>query len=287
MTHGSLRSDRRRLAALSMGSLALAYIALSVQYFYEDFFRFVTPDSPIYVTASGFAVQLNAEIATLLSPWRLLLAGITVGLLIASTRALWRGRPRARVLALLTLWGALFPQILWYAEFLVDWNAGQGLGVLAAAWTAVVVLPTIVLANDWRSEPHWGLRHERGRLMAMAISFAWLAFAATEILDHSWQIDSLLAYLAAGATVPLAAAAAAGMFHLKRWALGFGLAAAALIGIVPLATVSSSYVATGGYTDALHQVAAGSSCRAFLAGLVPLALVCAVASPYLRRYLRK
>jgi hypothetical protein len=230
------QTERTRAAALTMGILAVAYSALSLFYFYEDFFRHLGSGS-FLVDRSGIAVPVagHSFAWTLLSPWRLVFASVAVALLAVSAQRLWRGRANARALSLLTLWGVVLPQVLWYTEFLVDWHGGQAIATALFAALAIVAMPTMLLYEGSETLGDWGsLVPGRGRLLASAIALGWVAMLGTELLDHSYQMPTWISFGAALASVGLAGAAISGILELRSWALWAGVGSALASGRVPV-----------------------------------------------------
>lgn len=285
-------------AALALAAIAVSYAMLSVFYFYEDFFQYLGNGAPTMTDRTGWIVWVgpaaNADgyyLVSILSPWRILGALLAVGMLSVSSLALWRNRPRARALSLITLWGVLFPQILWYTEFLVDWHQGQGLLESFMLAVAVCALPTALLSRSGRALADWSCSNP-GRLLGFAVASAWIGFAATEFMDHAYQLDSWTAYSGALAAVVLSIVAVRGIYHLRTWGLVAGVGAAVALAMIPLAATWTSYVPNGtiigqGFIDGLHSTTAGSDCRASLSMLIPMAALCALAAPFLSAFVRK
>lgn len=277
---------RTRVAAASMGAIAAGYSLLSVFYFYEDFFKYLVRSGEVMTDRTGWVVPVNVYLATILSPWRMIGAALAVALLGVSAAALWHNRPRARALSLISLWGVLLPQVLWYTEFMVDWHHGQNLPEIVTLALLVTGLPTLLLMQPGRPLVDWNCVSP-GRLVGLAIACGWIAFAATEFLDHSYQMKSSAAYLGALAAVPLAALAVKGIYQLRAWGLWAGVAAAIALATVPLAASFTSYMHTGGYIDSFRAVAVGSDLRIALSMALPVIAVWALAAPYLHAFLRK
>jgi hypothetical protein len=284
------RAERIRLAAVSLGVIAVGYIALSVFYFWEDFFKYVQIGGPVMTDRAGVAVPVDGSpyLWTILSPWRPALSALAVGLLGLSAVGLWRGRPRARVLALVTLWGVLLPQVLWYAEFVVDWHNGAGLTTVLVAAFAVVAVPTMLLfegretLSDWRP-----LGAGRARLLVAAIALGWLGHLATNFLDHSYRDQGWMAYGAAFLAVPLSALAIAGIINLRSWALWAGVGAALSLAMVPLSFEPSWAYGGAGYLDTMVSATTGSELRQLATAIVPIAAIWALTAPFLHAFVRK
>lgn len=279
---------RARIAALVLAGLAATYAALSVWYFYQDFFRYLTAGTMVAVDRSGWMVSVDgAYLWTVLSPWRMAGASLAVALLGVSAAALWYDRPRARTLALLTLWGVLLPQVFWYTEFAVDWHSGAHLGSILLAALAAAAVPSALLHAGDRTLTDWNPAPGRTRLLGLAVAVGWIGFAASEFLDHSYQMESSAAYAGALAALPLAALAVHGIFHMRAWALWAGMGAALGLAMVPLAATWSSYWSTGGYIDLVHCMTMGTDLRVALSALLPVALVWALGAPYLHGFVRR
>lgn len=281
-----------RMAAILVAGLAAAYAALSAWYFHQDFFQYLTAGAFTLTDRSGWVVSVDgAYLWSVLSPWRLVGAGIAVIMLGASAAALWGNRPRARTMTLLTLWGVLLPQVFWYTEFVVDWHRGAHLFDVLVAGLAAAAVPTALLMTrgsarsgvltDWNPAPG------RFRLLGLAIALCWIAFAASEFLDHSYQLESWAAYIGALVAIPMAALAVRGIYHLRAWSLWAGMLAAAGLALVPLAAAWSTYWPTGGYIDQIRCMTAGSDLRVAFATLLPLAVVWALGAPYLHGFVRR
>jgi hypothetical protein len=285
-------STRTRMAALAIAGIAIGYAVLSVWYFYEDFFKYMQAGAIMATDRSGWMVSVDYPyLWSILSPWRIVGAALTVALLGVSARSLWHERPGARALSLLTMWGVLLPQVFWYTEFVVDWHQSANLGAHLAdvilAGLATVAVPSALLyagpttLNDWNPAPG------AFRLLALAVSMCWLSFGATEFLDHSYQLMSWGAYTGAFAAVFLGALAAYGLFGLRTWALWLGVGAGLALALVPLAAASSAYLASGGYMDDIRMATTGSDTRVALSMILPLGVVWFLGAPYLHGFVRR
>ena len=290
MTNPSItpaESARTRLAAILFACFAISYSALTVFYFYEDFFKYLGDGAITTTDRTGWLVSVDGMyLWTILSPWRLLAASLAVAMLGVSAHALWNHRPNARAFSLLTIWGVVFPQFLWYTEFVADWHAGNGLTDIVLVALVIAAVPTALLMRErdglvsWQTEwPH--------RLLGLAIACAWIGFAATEFIDHAYVMDSCSAYMGALIAIPLAGLAVKGIFHMRAWALWAGLASAISLAAVPLAAASTRYMGTGGHIDDFHAFAASSDLGIAVTMLVPVALVWVLAAPYLHAFVRK
>lgn len=280
-------SARTRLAAVLFACFAISYSALTVYYFYEDFFKYLGDGAVTTTDRTGWLVSVDgAYLWTILSPWRLLAAALAVAMLGVSAHALWTNRPKARALSLITIWGVVFPQFLWYTEFVADWHNGAGLTDIILAALVVAAIPTALLVRrhdglvSWQTEwPH--------RLLGLAIACAWIGFGATEFIDHAYVMDSCNAYMGALIAIPLAALAVRGVYMMRTWALWAGVGSAIALAMVPFAAASTRYVGTGGHIDDFHAFAASSDLSIAVAMVVPLALVWITAAPYLHAFVRK
>ena len=279
-------NDRTRVAAVTLGAMALVYFGLSIFYFWEDWFQYLRADSPVAFDPAGVSVPVTAYIWTILSPWRIPLALLSVVLLGVSSVKLWQGTPRSRVLSLVTLWGVLLPQMFWYTEFAVDWYQGQVFTVMLSGMFAVMV-PTALLYEGNATFGEWGAHAGRGRLFLLAVTLGWIGFLSTNLLDHSYQVESTTAYMGALLAIPLAAAAIIGILRLRTWALWAGVAAAGALAIVPLAVTDASYFSSGGYIDAFVHGTTGTTFAALFAAVLPVAIVWLCAAPFLHAFVKK
>ncbi|MCG8422008.1 MAG: hypothetical protein MJE77_29145 [Proteobacteria bacterium] len=287
-------SARTQVAALSMAGLAIAYSLLSVFYFYEDFFKYLGGNSLMTTERTGWHVLVDAWAAdgyyhylwTILSPWRIVGAALAVALLGVSAVSLWHSRPRARTLSLITLWGVLFPQVLWYTEFLVDWHQGQGLAEAVMLAFAVCALPTWLLARPGRPLADWNCAHP-SRLLGFAIVCGWIGFAATEFMDHSYQLESWTAYIGALAAVVLAALATRGIYGLRSWGLLCGIGSAVALAVIPLSVSWTSYVPSGGYIDGFQSATTATDVHIALSMLIPATVLWILSAPFMHAFCRK
>lgn len=280
------RVDRTRAAAVMIGAMSLAYLGLSIWYFWVDWFQYLRPNAPMMSDPAGLSVHVAGYMWTILSPWRIPLAILSVMLLALSAARLWRGTPNARVLALATLWGVLLPQVFWYTELVVDWYQGQ-IGTVLAYGLFAVLMPTALLYDGAQTFGGWGAQVSRGRLFATATLLGWIAFLGTNLLDHSYQTDSTLACVGALLAVCLGGAAAVGILRLRTWALWAGVAAAVALALVPLAMTDARYLHSGGYIDAFVYNTSGTGARAFLSAVLPVATIWMCAAPFLHAFVKK
>ncbi len=279
---------RTRLAAAAMAAFAATYALLGGWYLYHDFFKFLGRNAPTTFDGSGYAVAVNCQLMTVLSPWRLGGLILAVALLAVSARRLLRGHSGARALSLFTLWGVVLPQLFWYTEFVVDWRAGFGLSTTVLAGLALVLVPTALMfegkstLSDWRR-----VSAGRFRLLLTAVASAWVAFGATEFIDHSYQLNSSMAYGGALTAAILGIIGAFGLMRLRVWGLFAVVAAAASLALVPLAFNWTPYMFTGGYIDSFVVSTSGSGFQSVLAAAMPLALVGACAAPFLKSVVQR
>jgi hypothetical protein len=279
-------NERTRAAALALGAMAIAYFGLSVLYFWQDWFQYLHADSPMLIGPAGVTIPATGCMSTILGPWRVPLALLAVVLLGVSGLKLWRGTARSRVLALVTLWGVVLPQVLWYTEFVVDWHTGQVFTVVLAALFAVAV-PTALLFEGRNTFGAWGASAGRARLFFATVALGWIGFLATNLLDHSYQVESTTAYLGALLAIPLAAAAMIGILRLRSWALWAAVAAAGSLAIVPFALSDATYLRSGGYIDSFVQSTTTSTGATLFAALIPVAIVWLCVAPFLHAFIRK
>lgn len=280
-------ASRNRTAAVVLAVMAVGYSLLTLFYFYEDFFKFLGRGGAMAADRSGWLVSVDGMyLWTVLSPWRMAGAALAVALLGLSAAALWTGRPRARALTLITLWGVILPQVLWYTELMVDWHRGQGIGEVVMLGILFVTLPTVLLRQPGRPLADWSAAHP-DRLLGLSIVCAWIGFAATEYIDHAYQLSSWTAYLGALAAIPLATLAVHGIYRMRAWSLLAGVGAAVALAMVPLASSWTGYMSTGGYIDSFRAAAAGSDLRVAMSMLIPLTLVWVLAAPFMHAFMRK
>ncbi len=289
------QSLRVRVAALGIGALSAAYAALSAAYFYEDFFRYAPSD--LRVDPAGIGFHVSGMTWSYLGFFRIPMALLAVAMLAASAAALWRSRPRARILTLITLWGVLLPQVLWQTEFLADWHEGRGIPAALAAALALVLAPTLLLMGRGLARKFEGqdtltgwatLSYGRARLLACAVGLAWLGFAATEFIDHANRLPSDLAIFGALMTLITSTAAVVGIVRLRAWALWAGVAATLFVALIPLAALWTPYQPNVGWhiNEAFHALAGHDLQRATWT-LAPLGLLWIIAGPFLHEFLRK
>jgi hypothetical protein len=223
---------------------------------------------------------------TILSPWRLVAAALAVAMLGVSAAALWQGRPKARALSMITLWGVLLPQVLWYTELVSDWHHNSGMTDIVAIGFMVVLIPSLLLLRRGRALADWQTPWPN-RLLGLAMVCAWIGFAATEFIDHAYIMASWTAYVGALVAIPLAALAVKGLYHLRAWGLWAGVAAAVALAMVPLAASFTTYWGTGGFIDEVRMTTASSDSRIAVSMLLPLCAVWFMAAPYLHAFVRR
>ncbi len=291
------QSARVRLAAVWMGAMAVSYAGLSAAYFHADFFQFMSGCSPIMIDSTGIGVHLEGSVWSMLSLFRVFGAVLAVGLLGLSSVSLWRKTPRARILTMVTLWGVVLPQVVWYTEFLADWNNGRGIMTALATAVGVVAVPTLLLfgrrlVRKFEGQDvltGWGtLTYGRGRLVAATIVLSWIAFAGASFIDHSSRLPSNVAYAGALATFVLASLSVVGMMKLRAWALWLGVASAVTLALVPLASLWTPYMPNmGWHIDTAYSALADKEALRALWALIPLSAVWLIAGPFLHDFVRK
>ncbi|GAB4510120.1 MAG: hypothetical protein Tsb0020_27100 [Haliangiales bacterium] len=286
--HPSPTVSRARVAGFTVAALTVAYALLSVWYFYEDFFKFLQVGAVMTADRSGWMVSVDYPyLWSILSPWRVGGAALTVILLAISAEGLWRGRARARAGALITLWGVLLPQVFWATEFVVDWHQSQHLFDIVLGALLTVAVPTALIFRGSDSLRDWNPARGSLRLLSMAIALCWLAFGATEFLDHAYHMPSWSAFGGAAAAAVLGALAARGLFSLKAWALWAGVGAAVALALVPLSATWTSLLPYGGYMEQTLLTTSGTDTRIAMSMLIPLAIVWGLGAPYLHGFVRK
>lgn len=251
----------RWLGAGAMTALSITYPLLSAWYFWHDWFKYYTREGPMVVGLPGVAVPVNEFMITWLSPWRVLLALITTSLLWSSAKKLRAGEKSGKALSMLTLLGVLAPQVVWYFEFVNDWNGGRGFNAVALLFLAATALPALLLSSGKGALAGWGKLDgaHKTRVMASSIGLGWLAMAAMSLVDHSFQlVDGLRAYGLALATMPLAALAMVGLFRQRTWGMLAGGATIAAAGASAVALSDTTIQATGTTMDAAFAAVAGS-----------------------------
>ncbi len=288
---------RVRLAAAWMGVLTVGYTLLTAGYFWSDVLRFVGADRAMAVDSAGLAVHLEGNLWTVLSPWRVLLATLTAMLLGAGAVALWTRLPRARILAIIALWGLALPQVFWFTEYLLDWHDGNFLMVPVVAGLGAVAVPTALLFGRSLVRRFEGrdtltgwatLSYGRARLVGSAIALSWVAYAGTQFMDQSYRLDSNLAWAGAFMAVVFGGLAVVGILRLRAWALWSGVIAALSLSLVPLAAVWTPYQPNVGYhLDGFVSGLASHPLQLIFWTLVPLVVVWIFAGPFLRDFIRK
>ncbi len=271
----------RLLGAGAMTALSLAYPLVSGWYFWHDWFKFLGRDTPVTVGMPGVSVPVNDYLITWLSPWRLVLAMITAKLLFSSAKKLRQGASDAKALSILTLFGVLAPQVVWYFEFANDWSAGRGLGSIAMLFFAVTMLPAMILAKGKGALAGWGALadNNKARVMGGAIGLGWLAMAAMSLVDHSFQLlDGMKTFAAATAVLPLAALAMLGLYRQKTWGMLAGGATVAAAGASAVALGDTSIQATGTTMDLAFGTVANSP---IASAAIPAVLLALLMRPFL------
>lgn len=281
--------ERTALAAGVLALMAALYAGLSIFYFYEDFFKYIEPGFTHYMSdRSGVAVHVSGFTWTVLSPFRLILAAVTICLLGLAAISLLRNHRHARPLAITTLWGVLLPQMFWYTEFVVDWHQGHGLTAVIAVALMAAALPTALLYEGRQTLAGWSSRCAApSRIVGAAIALGWLGFLATECIDHSYQLRSDAAYAGALIAIGLSALGAYGLLRLRAWALPAAIGACAGFAVIPLAFLSTRYLPSGGYIDATVTGTTGTAWAALFTAILPAAVLYVIAGPYLRAFFRR
>ncbi|HEY4121312.1 MAG TPA: hypothetical protein VGM56_25780, partial [Byssovorax sp.] len=268
-------------AAAAVTALAVAYPALTTWYFWADWFRFLDFGGPMTSTPAGLLIPFGVDgYATVLSPWRIVAAGVTAFLLGRSARKLWRRESDGPALSLLTLWGVLLPQLFWYTEFSADWRSGRGLGTIVLAAFATVVLPTALLVRGKASAlGGWGkLAMAKGRLLAATAGLGWTALAAMTFLDHSDAFSNVGGAMMAGlATLPLAALGMVGLWRQRTWGLMAAGGAVAALGAMFFGMGDAAYAASG---RAMDWFAAAPALHPGVLALAPMAVLTAILAPF-------
>lgn len=291
------QSLRVRAAALWMGAFTAIYTVLTTGYFWFDVLQYVGPDRAIGIDSSGIAVHLEGNLWTVLSPWRVVLASLTALLLGASAVALWTRLPRARILAIVALWGLALPQVFWFTEYLLDWHGGNYIMVPVVAGLGAVVVPTVLLLGSSLVRRFEGqdtltgwatLTYGRARLVGSAVALGWIGFAATAFMDQSQRLDSHLAWTGAFMAVIFGALAVMGILRLRAWSLWAGVISALSLSLVPLAAMWTPYQPNVGYhIDWVASTLANSPFKLVFWVLLPLVVVGIFAAPFLRDFFRK
>jgi hypothetical protein len=180
----------------------------------------------------------------------------------------------------------LLPQVLWYTEFVVDWHRGQVFTVVLSALFTVMV-PTALLFEGRETFGAWGATAGRTRLFFATVALGWIGFLSTNLLDHSYQVESTSAYMGAFLAIPLAGLAIVGILRLRSWALWAALASAGALATVPFAMSDASYFRSGGYIDSFVHSSTGSSGAVLFAAMIPVAVVWLCIAPFLHAFIRK
>ncbi len=286
---GESSQSRRTIAATTMALFAGLYTGLSIFYFYEDFFQFTGNGIHYYLAdRSGLAVHIQGFLWTVLSPWRLAIAALTIILLSGSSIALHRRSSLGRPLALFTLWGVMLPQVFWFTELSVDWYGGAGLATIMVIGPLLALIPTALLYEGPRTLMSWSPKLQApSRILGSAIALAWVGFFATECLDHSYQMTGNTPFVAANICIALAALGAYGFLRLRTWALPVALGACAAFAIIPMSFDSTRYMGSGGYIDATVRNTMGSCSAVMFTALLPILAVSIIAGPYMVQFIRK
>jgi hypothetical protein len=275
--------DESRAARVAMTAAAVAYPLVAVPYFWADWFRFLRPGVPMLVEPPmGVLIPAIGAQLTLLSPWRLLAAGVTAALLGVSARRLRRGAPGAHALSLVVLLGLVLPQVFWCGEFFVDWFQGRGFLTACAAWLVAVAVPAVAVARRGALDGWGALREGRGRVVLAAASMGWVAFATTVLFEHARQfVGAGAAFTAAFVAMGSAALGMVGLLRQRTWGLVASLSAAVSLALVVFG-VRESYVSIGSLMDV---VMAGPVQTA--TALVPGLLLVGLLGPFIAGFFRR
>ncbi len=267
---------RRAIGSASMTALSITYPFAALAYFWYDWGQYVRDAWRVLFGTWGIALPVGEWGFTVLSPWRVALAGLTSAMLLSAAKKLRRGASDAKSFSLLTLFGMLLPQWVWLAEFMNDWQGGQGLGTATAAMAGVTALPAVMMhTRSEAAEPLGMLEGQhKTRVMAAAIGMGWLGMAAMSVIDHSYQLFGASIAPAAITTMLLAALSMVGLFRQKSWSLLTALGAAGAAGATAVQVSNSAILGTGTAMDtAFATVAAAPIVSAALPALVLLAVL--------------
>lgn len=282
-------ASENRLPAFVMTALSVVYPLVTLRYFWEDWFRYFKLKAPMLVEASGFVIQTTDGRLTLLSPWRLLDAGVSAVLLWSAARRLRQGAPGARAFSLIALLGVLLPQVLWYGELSLDWFRARHFFSLTLGGLAAVLLPSLLLAAKGKATENWGkLKEEGPRVMKAAVGLGWLSFASMAFLEHlNYFIHPLQVGGMALLTLIAAVTGMVGLYRQRAWGvLAAASSVGSLAGLTALLT-NEHFMPRWSLMSVFVEAIAGTPLRA--AGTVAfssLALV-ALLGPFLRGFWRK
>ena len=270
-----------------MTALSLAYPLIAGLYFWQDWGRYVGSERPQYIGASGFAVPVNDQLMTVLSPWRVLMAMITAKVLFTSARKLRQGAGDGKALSLLALFGLVLPQTAWGLEFVNDWRGGEGAPAVAALALAATALPAALISRGGGALEGWGKLSgaPARRALGAAVGLGWMAMAAMSLADHSYQLRNAGGAIGAAlATLPLAALAMIGLFRQRTWGMLAGGAAAAAAGASVAALSGATILPTGTSMDAAFATLASAP---VLGAAIPAVALALLLRPFVRGAARK
>lgn len=270
-----------------MTALAAVYPLVTLRYFWEDWFRFLRWGNRVAIDAAGFVIQTTDGRLTQLTPWRLIDAAVTTGLLFSAARRLKQGAPGARAFSHLVLMGVLLPQVLWYGELSLDWFHGRGFLPLMLGGLAAVLLPSMALGNRERVVEGWGAPSEhRGRVLAAAVGLGWLGFGASAFLEHIHHFQQVgVSVAAALAAIPLAVVGMVGLYRQRAWGV---VAAASSVGALTAFTAGLAggyYSPSRGFVNTLAAIA--GSPASVLAMTLPILVLMSLLGPFLAGFVRK
>lgn len=291
------QAARVRAAALWMGLSSIAYAGLSASYFHADFFQFLGCHSDLAISSHGIGVHLNGAVWSNLSVFRIFGALLSVFMLMISAVGLWMKHPRARILALTTLWGVVLPQTFWYTEFLADWRQGQHILPTLAAGLAFAAIPTLLLFGQRLvrkfegrdASVGWSTLFEgRARMVLAIVVLCWIGFAGANFIDHSYRLPSNIAYAGGLGAFFFSGLAVFGALRLRAWALWLGVIAALSLALIPVSSLWTPYIPNvGWHIDSMYTLFARCELQRALWALVPVAIVWKVSEPFLKGFLRK
>jgi hypothetical protein len=282
-------ASKDRLPALAMTALSVAYPLATVRYFWEDWFRFLKLKVPVLVEASGWLVPTGDGRWSLLSPWRMMVAGASTLLLWRAARALRHGAPGARAMSLMVLLGLVLPQTLWYGELSLDWFRGEGFFTMMLASLAASAVPALLMTTGRGVREGWGALQRGGRRVLLAgVGLGWLGFASTYFLEHlhNFQHTTSLALLSM-ATMGTAALGMLGLYRQKVWGILAAVSAvgawAGLLGSL----IGQHYAIRWSFMGLFVELISGSATRATVAFALPLITLVALLGPFLVGFVRK
>lgn len=264
-----------------MTALSLAYPFAAFWYFWHDWIKYAREAARVWIGGWGVAVPVNEAMLTLLSPWRVVLAAVTAKLLFSSANKLRKGESNAKALSMLTLFGLLLPQSVWLFEFVNDWQAGEGLGMVALVMATVAAVPALMMSVGKKGAlSQWGGLDEsmKARVMGSAVGMGWLGMAAMSLVDHSYQLRGTTGpFWAAIATMLLAAVSMVGLFKQKTWGLLTSIGAVGAAGAGAVALSNAHIIEGGTPIDTAFSAVADSP---VLSAAVPALVLFALLRPF-------